>query len=232
MFTVRRSAERGHFDHGWLDTYHTFSFGEYHDPRHERFRSLRVMNEDRVAPGGGFPPHGHRDMEIITVVLSGALEHRDSLGSGDVIRPDDVQHMTAGSGIRHSEFNASREEPVHLYQIWLLPEARSLPPGYAQRNFPREGRSGKWQAVASPDGRENSLVIRQHAVLHRAALAAGQELEYSLATERSAWLQVLTGEVELNGHSLTAGDGAAVSEENQLSVKAVEEAELLLFDLA
>jgi quercetin 2,3-dioxygenase len=232
MMKIRHGAERGHFDHGWLDTYHTFSFADYYDPEQMGFRSLRVINEDRVAPGMGFGMHGHRDMEIITVVLSGALEHRDSLGSGEILRAGEVQHMTAGTGIRHSEFNPSATEPVHLYQIWLLPDRQGLTPSYAQKAFPMEQRRNRWQLVASPDGREGSLKIHQDARLHLASLTDAQELRHELAKGRHAWLQVLTGEVLVNGAKLTAGDGAAVTDENLLSVRAAKAADVLLFDLA
>jgi hypothetical protein len=232
MYRVRKAADRGHFNHGWLDTFHTFSFSEYHDPAHTQFRSLRVMNEDRVAPGQGFGMHGHRDMEIVTFVLSGALQHKDSLGNGEVLRPGEVQQMTAGSGIRHSEFNPSVNEPVHLYQIWLLPERPGLQPGYAQKAFDVAGRENRWQLSASHDGREGSLVIHQDAAIFRASLAAGKSLEHQLAPGRHAWLQVFSGEVTVGGHKLSAGDGLAVSEETALTVTADQAADLLLFDLA
>ena len=232
MMTIRHRAERGHFNHGWLDTYHTFSFADYYDPAEMGFRSLRVINEDRVAPGMGFGMHGHRDMEIITVVLSGALEHRDSLGSGEILRPGEVQHMTAGTGIRHSEFNPSATEPVHLYQIWLLPDRERLTPSYAQKAFPADQRRNRWQLVASPDGRDGSLTIHQDARLYLASLTEAQELPQELAKGRHAWLQVLTGEVLVNGAKLSAGDGAAFTDECLLSVRAATAAEVLLFDLA
>lgn len=232
MFRVRKAADRGHFNHGWLDTFHTFSFSEYYDPAHTQFRSLRVMNEDRVAPGQGFGMHGHRDMEIVTFVLSGALQHKDSLGNGEVLRPGEVQQMTAGSGIRHSEFNPSANEPVHLYQIWLLPERPGLQPGYAQKAFDPAGRDNRWQLSASRDGRDGSLVIHQDAAIYRASLAAGKSLEHSLAPGRHAWLQVFSGDVTIAGQKLHAGDGLAVSEETSLKVTADQPADLLLFDLA
>jgi len=196
------------------------------------FRSLRVINEDRVAPGTGFGMHGHRDMEIVTVVLSGALAHRDSLGSGEVLRPGEVQHMTAGTGIRHSEFNPSATEPVHLYQIWLLPERNGLAPSYAQQAFPETERQNRWQLVASPDGRDGSIKIHQDARLYLAALSGEQELRHELESGRHAWLQVLRGEATINGTKLVAGDGAALSDEALLSVRAAGAAEVLLFDLA
>ena len=232
MLRIRRGRDRGHFNHGWLDTYHTFSFGDYFDPDQMAFRSLRVMNEDRVQPGQGFGMHGHRDMEIVTYVLSGALEHRDSLGNGSVLRPGELQRMTAGTGIRHSEFNPSASEPVHLYQIWLLPERKGLEPSYDQRPFAAAGRRGKWQLTASPDGRDGSLAIRQDAEIYLAELAPGESLDFALNRGRHAWLQALRGDVQVNGQPLTAGDGAAISEESSLSVRADGAAEVMLFNLA
>ncbi len=233
MITVRPGAERGHLDHGWLDTYHTFSFGDYYDPKHVRFRSLRVMNEDRVGPGTGFGMHPHRDMEIVTYVLDGRLEHRDDQGGSGVIGPGELQRMTAGTGIRHSEKNASNTDPVHLYQIWLLPERPGLSPGYDQRRFDPAGRRGAWQPVAAPDGRDGALAIRQDAVISLADLADGGRLSYDLAAGRHAWLQILRGTVTLGGHALAAGDGAALSDESRLDLAADGgPAEVMLFDLA
>ncbi len=232
MIEVRKAQERGHFNHGWLDTYHTFSFADYYDPEHVAFRSLRVINEDRVAPGQGFGTHGHRDMEIVTLVLEGALEHRDSMGNGSVIRPGELQRMTAGTGVLHSEVNPSSSEPVHLYQIWLLPERKGLRPGYEQRRFEAGERSDRWQRVASRDGRDGALTIHQDAELHLAALGAGKRVTHEFRAGRSGWLQVLRGRVEANGFALAAGDGAAVREEERLEVVADGEAEVLLFDLA
>ena len=232
MIRIRPNQDRGHFNHGWLDTYHTFSFGDYYDPEQMGFRSLRVINEDRVQPGQGFGMHGHRDMEIVTYVLSGALEHRDSLGNGSVLRPGELQRMTAGTGIRHSEFNPSASEPVHLYQIWLLPERKGLEPSYEQRPFAAAGRRGQWQLTASPDGRDGSLAIRQDAAIYLAELADGEALEFALGAGRHAWLQTLRGKVRFNDRSLAAGDGAAISEENALSLRADGGAEVMLFDLA
>jgi quercetin 2,3-dioxygenase len=232
MIRVRKSSERGHFDHGWLDTYHTFSFSRYYDPRHMGFRALRVINEDRVAPGQGFGTHPHRDMEIVTIVLDGALAHRDSLGSGDVLRPGELQRMTAGTGIAHSEFNASATEPVHLYQIWLLPEREGLEPSYQQRAFPEPERRNRLRLVASPDGRDGALTIRQDARLFLASLDGGEGVSHPLAPGRHAWLQVLRGDVALNGRPLSAGDGAAISDETPLAIRADGPAEVLLFDLA
>jgi quercetin 2,3-dioxygenase len=232
MLTIRKSAERGHFDHGWLNTYHTFSFGDYYDPKQMGFRSLRVINEDRVAPGTGFGMHPHRDMEIVTIVLSGALEHKDSLGNGEVLRPGEFQRMTAGRGIRHSEFNPSATEPVHLYQIWLLPRATGLEPSYEQKPFDPASRAGRWQLVASPDGAEGSLTIQQDARIYLANVAAGKELPLELPPGRHGWLQVLRGEVTIDGTQLAAGDAATLSDLSRATVAATEPAELLLFDLA
>ena len=232
MLTVRKSSDRGHFDHGWLDTYHTFSFGDYYDPQQMGFRALRVINEDRVAPGMGFGMHGHRDMEIVTCVLSGALEHKDSLGHGEVLRPGELQHMTAGRGIRHSEFNPSASEPTHLYQIWLLPREAGLTPAYSQKAFDPAGRQGKWQLVASPDGAEGSLQIQQDARIYLASANEGGELNFGLPGGRHVWLQVLRGAISLDGNSLAAGDALAASAEAQLLLKASAPSEVMLFDLA
>jgi redox-sensitive bicupin YhaK (pirin superfamily) len=231
MFTVRRGSDRGHFDHGWLDTFHTFAFGDYYDPAHVQFGALRVINEDRVAPGQGFGMHGHRDMEIVTIVLSGALEHRDSLGNGEVLRPGELQRMSAGSGIRHSEFNPSADEPVHLYQIWLLPEQKGLEPSYEQKAFDPSARRNAWQLVASPDAADGSLAIHQNARLHLANLEAGRQLARAIGDDRKVWLQVLRGKVEVAGNELTAGDALAVTREASLAIAASEAAEVLLFDL-
>jgi hypothetical protein len=231
MIMLRRSAERGHFDHGWLDTYHTFSFGDYYDPRHMGFRTLRVINEDRVKPGGGFGMHGHRDMEIVTLVLAGQLEHKDSLGTGSVIRPGDLQRMSAGTGIRHSEFNPSATDSVHLLQIWITPREPGLTPQYEQRQFPADARSGRWQLVASPDGHDGSLTIHQDARLSWATLGPGQSLDYTFAEGRYGWLQVIYGEISVGNDALSAGDGAGLIDEAHLKITARESAELLLFDL-
>jgi redox-sensitive bicupin YhaK (pirin superfamily) len=231
MVRIRKGMERGHFDHGWLDTYHSFSFGDYYDPGQMGFRSLRVINEDRVAPGGGFGMHSHRDMEIVTYVMGGALTHRDSLGSGSVLRAGDLQRMTAGTGIRHSEFNDSATEPVHLYQIWLLPERRGLEPGYEQRGFDDAESRGGFRVVASPDGRDGSLTIRQDATLALAALGAGEETARAIRPGRHAWVQVLTGLVALDGRPLAAGDGAALSDEPGFSIHADRESRVMMFDL-
>ena len=231
MITIRRGNDRGHFNHGWLDTYHTFAFGDYFDPQHIQFGPLRVMNEDRVAAGQGFGMHGHRDMEIVTYVLSGELAHRDSLGNGEVLRPGELQRMTAGSGIRHSEFNPSADKPVHLDQIWLLPERQGLEPSYEQKAFPAEARQGAWQLVASPDATDGSLKIHQDARLFLAELAAGKQLGRAIDSTRQVWLQVLRGDIEIGGQRLTAGDAAAVTGESSLALEARTSAEVLLFDL-
>jgi redox-sensitive bicupin YhaK (pirin superfamily) len=232
MITIRKSADRGTFDHGWLKTAHSFSFGHYYDPQHMGFRSLRVINEDLVAPGAGFPEHPHDNMEIITYILSGALAHKDSLGSGETIRPGDVQHMTAGQGIHHSEFNPSRTEPVHLLQIWIKPAERNLTPGYSQTHFPAETRQDQLRLVASPTGQDGSIKIHQDARLFASLLSEGKSLTHNLAQGRHAWLQLARGSVTLNGHTLHAGDAAAVSDEPSLTIKAGKDSEFLLFDLA
>ncbi len=231
MILIRKSLERGHFDHGWLDTFHTFSFGDYDDPEFRGFRSLRVLNEDRVAPGTGFPMHGHRDMEIITYVLEGTLEHRDSMGNGSLVRAGDLQRMTAGTGVRHSEFNPSPSEPVHLYQIWLLPSRRGLEPSYEQRSFPNDETRGRFRVVASPEGGDGTLRIQQDATLSLATLEPGQSITQNLRAGRHAWLQVLQGSIDLNQHAMAAGDGAAIRDEPALNLQAVEPSQVLLFDL-
>jgi quercetin 2,3-dioxygenase len=231
MITVRPASERGQGQYGWLDTRHTFSFNNYHDPRHTSFRALRVMNEDWIAPGQGFGTHGHRDMEIVTYVLEGALAHKDSLGNGSVLRPGEFQRMTAGTGIEHSEFNPSDSEPVHLYQIWLFPERRGLVPSYDQRAFAEGERQGKLRVVASPDGRDGSLTIHQDAEVFLSTLDVGNQVTHELAPGRHAWIQVLRGAVKLKDMTLSAGDGAAVSDESLVYLGAVEPAEVMLFDL-
>jgi redox-sensitive bicupin YhaK (pirin superfamily) len=232
MMTIRASNERGGGDYGWLKTRHTFSFNDYSDPKWMGFRSLRVINEDWVAPNGGFPTHPHRDMEIITYVLSGKLEHKDSLGTGSVILPGDGQRMTAGRGIRHSEANPSSTETVHLLQIWILPDKQGHEPGYEQKSFPEGEKRGKFRLIASRDGADGSVKINQDAKLFVTLLASGEEVTQPLGAKRYAWLQVAKGEVELNGQKLHQGDGAAISEEKKLTIKATEDAEVLLFDLA
>lgn len=236
MITIRKSDERGHIDHGWLDTYHTFSFGDYYDPEHVGFRSLRVVNEDRVAPGRGFGSHPHRDMEIVTIVLSGAIAHEDSLGHGETLRPGEVQRMTAGTGVVHSEFNASKTEPLHLLQIWIRPERAGLAPGYEQKAFPEAEKRGRFRVVASRDAREGSLTIHQDASVHLASVGKGGSVAYTLAADRHAFLHVIRGTVTVNGgkETLSSGDAAAISGEKGVTVAASPEgeAELLLFDLA
>ncbi len=231
MITIRRASDRGHTRIDWLDSWHTFSFGEYYDPKHVDFRALRVINEDRVAPGGGFGTHAHRDMEIVTYVLEGALEHRDSLGNGSIIRPGEIQRMSAGTGIRHSEFNQSKTDAVHFLQIWVMPERAGLPAGYEQRTLPPDVRGGL-RLIASRDGRDGSVTIHQDAAIHAAQLAAGASAEHALASGRHAWLQVAQGAVTVNGEALQAGDGAAVSDAPSVAVRADDDAEVLLFDLA
>jgi redox-sensitive bicupin YhaK (pirin superfamily) len=232
MITIRKSAERGHFDHGWLDTYHTFSFDQYHDPAHVHFRSLRVINEDRVAAAHGFPMHSHRDMEIITYILSGALEHRDSMGNGSVIRPGDVQRMTAGTGVSHGEFNPSRTEACHLLQIWIMPNARNLTPSYEQKFFAEEERKGRLCLIANAADGGSAVTINQDARVYASLLDAGQALDHELEADRYAWLQLARGSVELNGEKLRAGDGAAINKESRVMISAAEDSEFLLFDLA
>ena len=232
MITIRPAASRGRTSIDWLDSWHTFSFGDYHDPQWRGFRSLRVINDDRVAPGGGFDTHPHRDMEIITWVLSGALEHRDSLGNGSVIRPGDMQRMTAGTGILHSEFNPSRTESVHLLQMWLFPDTKGLTPGYEQRAFAHKDRQNALRLVASREGRNGSVTIHQDADVYAAALDPGRSVTHELAQGRHAWLQVATGAVGLDGRELNAGDGAAVSEMPSLEIAGRAASEIVLFDLA
>ncbi|MDX2132143.1 MAG: pirin family protein [Planctomycetota bacterium] len=231
MVTVRSSEARGAFNFGWLDTKHTFSFGEYHDPEHMRFSALRVINEDVVAPGQGFGRHPHREMEIITYVLSGALRHEDSSGGGGVMRPGDVQRMSAGTGVTHSEFNDSDTEPVHLLQIWIRPNVRDVPPRYGQISVPEHERQGRLRVVASPDGREGSLPIYQDATVMATLLAPGESVTHNLPDRRSAWVQVARGEVTLNGQTLRAGDGAGLTGERAVTLRAVAPAEVLVFDL-
>lgn len=231
MFVLRRSHERGHANHGWLDSYHTFSFGSYRAPDHMGFRTLRVINEDRVAAGQGFGTHAHHDMEIVSYVLEGQLEHQDSMGNGAVLHPGEFQRITAGSGITHSEYNPSADQSVHFYQIWILPERRGLEPEYEQKAFDPSGRQNRWQLVASADAAEGSLTIHQDAKIYLADVEPGQELSYAISPEHHVWLQVIRGRVVASGHSLATGDAIAVSQEQQLILRAEESAELLLFDL-
>jgi hypothetical protein len=235
MITRRPSNERGHANHGWLDTFHTFSFADYHDPAHMGFRALRVINEDRVQAGRGFPTHPHADMEILTFVLAGALTHADSMGTGSTIRPGDVQRMSAGTGVTHSEFNASRTDPVHLLQIWILPEQRGLRPEYEQKAFPEAERRGRLRLIASQDGADGAVTVHQDVRLYATVLDSGQQVTQALAPGRFAWVQVARGAVALNGSALAAGDGAAIQGESQLEIVANGAAgtsELLLFELA
>jgi redox-sensitive bicupin YhaK (pirin superfamily) len=231
MITIRRAAERGHADHGWLDTYHTFSFADYYDPDFMGFRALRVINEDRVAPGRGFGTHGHRDMEIISYVLDGALAHRDSMGTDGVIRPGEVQRMSAGTGVMHSEMNGSESERVHFLQIWIVPERRNITPSYEQKAFPDEERRGMLRLVASPDGSDGAVTIHQDVRLFTTLLDDGQSVTHDFAPGRYGWVQVARGEAEVNGQKLKAGDGAAISDEKSVTVTG-SGAEVLLFDLS
>ncbi len=232
MLTLRRGKERGHASLGWLDSWHTFSFAEYRDPQHMGFGDLRVINDDTVQPGGGFGTHSHRDMEIITYVLDGALEHKDSLGNGSVIRPGDVQRMSAGRGVRHSEFNASQVDPVHFLQIWIEPSVLGVEPGYEEMRIPAAEKRGHLRLIASPDGRSGSLTIHQDALIHAAILDGADQVSYVLANGRKAWIQVARGALAVNGEKLMAGDGASVSGETGIEFSAAERAEILLFDLS
>lgn len=231
MIRIRHHDQRGIADFGWLYSQHSFSFGHYHDPAHMGFGPLRVINDDRVAPGGGFDTHGHRDMEIVSYVLEGALAHRDSIGTGSVIRPGEVQRMSAGSGIQHSEYNHSREVPVHFLQIWLLPERQGLAPGYEQRDFPAAEKQGKLCLVGSRDGREGSVTIHQDVDLYASLLAPGEMVQHQPRPGRKLWVQVARGEVTLNGETLVAGDGAAIQDEPALHLAGVKDAEVLVFDM-
>jgi redox-sensitive bicupin YhaK (pirin superfamily) len=231
MITLRRAKDRGHFDHGWLNTYHTFSFADYHDPKHMGFRGLRVINEDRVQPGQGFGTHPHRDMEIITYVLEGGLEHQDSMGNGSVIKPGEVQRMSAGTGVTHSEFNASKAEIVHFLQIWLLPSERGIKPGYEQKVIDRNEQMGRLRLVASPDGRDSSVTIHTDARLYAGRFDKGATAELAIPRARHAWVHVACGKARINGHDLEAGDGAALSDEPTVRVEGVDASEVLVFDL-
>jgi redox-sensitive bicupin YhaK (pirin superfamily) len=231
MQRLRRAAERGHADHGWLDSFHSFSFADYYDPSHMGFRALRVINDDTVAPGRGFGAHPHRDMEIISYVLDGGLAHRDSMGTGSVIRPGDVQRMSAGTGVVHSEHNASPSEPVHFLQIWLVPSERGLAPGYEQRTFSAEEKAGRLRLVASPDGRDGSVTVHADASLYAGVLGAGEAAELPLPPGRHAWVQLARGKARVNGHDLGAGDGLALSDEARVQIEGVDAGEVLVFDL-
>ena len=232
MIQARKAQDRGHANHGWLNTYHTFSFANYQDPNHMGFRSLRVMNEDRVQPGEGFGTHGHRDMEIISYVLEGALEHKDSMGNGSVLRPGMFQRMTAGSGVQHSEFNASKTEGMHFYQIWILPESKGLEPSYEERDFTVDEKRNQLQLVASRDGKDNSILIHQDVSIYLSVLDAGNKLEYPLEPERHAWLQLIRGKIKVNDQEIDPSDGLAISEESELKISALRSSEFMVFDLA
>ena len=232
MMKIRKANERGHAEHGWLDTYHTFSFDTYHDPQHMQFRGLRVLNEDRVAPGHGFPMHPHRDMEIITYVLEGALEHQDSMGNRGIIRPGEAQRMSAGTGVVHSERNPSPSEPVHLLQIWILPGKRGIAPGYEQKTFPPEELRGRLRLIAAPNSSDGAVTIHTDARVYAGRLAKGEETTHTLAAGRGAWVQVARGSVEVNGTPLKQGDGALIADEQKVVIRATGDAEILLFDLA
>jgi redox-sensitive bicupin YhaK (pirin superfamily) len=232
LITIRRGNERGGGDFGWLNTHFTFSFDQYHDPRFMGFRSLRVINEDRVQAGRGFPMHPHRDMEIITYVLEGAIEHKDSMGNGSIIHPGDGQRVSAGTGVRHSETNPSKTDSAHLLQLWILPDRKGHEPGYEQKAFPEAEKRGKLRLLASPDGENRSVTIHQDAKLYVSLLGPGQPVKHELSHGRYAWVQVAKGAIELNGKSLVQGDGAAASEEHELILKGTGDAEVLLFDLA
>ena len=232
MITVRRASERGASNHGWLDSKHTFSFADYHDPEHMGFRALRVINDDRVSAGSGFGTHGHRDMEILSYVLSGALEHKDSMGNGSVIRPGDVQRMSAGTGVMHSEKNHSGTDPVHFLQIWILPEKRGTAPGYEQRTFDEGSTRDQLRLVASRDGRDDSVTVAQDLALYVAKLSPGTGVQHALAPGRHVWIHVATGSVTLDGQALGPGDGAAIVDEARLDLRGTRDAEVLLFDLA
>ncbi len=232
MLTLRKAGDRGHANHGWLDTFHTFSFAGYYDPRHMGFRALRVINDDRVDGGAGFPTHPHNDMEIITYILDGALQHRDSMGTGSVIKPGDVQRMSAGTGVTHSEFNASQDKQVHLLQIWLLPEREDITPSYEQKNFSEGERTNVLRLVASRGGADGSVHVNQDVRLYASLLGKGNTVEHKLAKDRHAWLQVARGGLRVNDMALSAGDGLAVSAEEKLQITSTADSELLLFDLA
>jgi redox-sensitive bicupin YhaK (pirin superfamily) len=235
MLILRKAEERGHANHGWLDTHHTFSFADYLDPEHMGFGPLRVINDDTIAAGTGFPPHGHRDMEIVTYVVEGALRHQDNMGNGSIIKPGDVQRMSAGTGVMHAEFNASASEPLRLLQIWILPERRGLPSGYEQKYFGADEKRGKLRLVASHDGADGSVRLQQDARLFASLLESGQSVSHTIARGRKGWLQMVSGSAELNGQKLKTGDGVAIDPsqgDETLSIRSPDRAELLLFDMA
>jgi redox-sensitive bicupin YhaK (pirin superfamily) len=231
MLAIRKADDRGHANHGWLDSYHTFSFGNYYDPRHMGTSNLRVINEDTVAPGGGFATHGHNDMEIISYVLEGALEHKDSMGNGSVIRPGDVQRMSAGTGVTHSEYNHSGSEAVHFLQIWLEPNALGVDPGYDQRHFPAESRRGRWVLLVSPDGQDGSIATHQDALMFGTLLAPGKALEYRFDADRRGYLHLARGQLRVGNVTLNQGDGLTIQKQELLELEGIEDAEVLLFDL-
>ncbi|ESQ16181.1 MAG TPA: pirin family protein [Chromatiaceae bacterium] len=231
MLAVRKADDRGHTNHAWLDSHHTFSFGGYYDPQHMGVSNLRVINDDRVAPGGGFPTHGHNDMEIISYVLDGALEHKDSMGQGSVIRPGDVQRMSAGIGVTHSEYNHSASEPVHFLQIWLEPNAIGIQPSYEQRHFPLEERRGRWATLISPDARDGSIATRQDALMFGTLLATGETLEYRFDANRQGYVHLARGQMRIGSLTLRQGDGLRVQKHERLELLGVDDAEILLFDL-
>lgn len=231
MLVIRKAGDRGHANHGWLDSYHTFSFGNYYDPRHMGISNLRVINDDTVAPGGGFATHGHKDMEIISYVLEGALEHKDSMGNGSVIRPGDVQRMSAGTGVTHSEYNHSTSETVHFLQIWLQPNAMGVEPSYDQRYFPVEERRGRWVLLVSPDGRNGSIATHQDALMFGTLLTPGEDLEYRFDSDRQGYLHLARGQVQVGNIILIQGDGLKIEAHELLELKGIEDAEILLFNL-
>lgn len=232
MIGVRKGTDRGHAEFGWLDSHHTFSFGEYYDPAHMGFRKLRVINDDRVIPGAGFPTHPHRDMEIISYVVEGALEHKDSMGNGSIIRPGEVQRMSAGTGVTHSEFNPSQSEGTRFLQIWILPEKTGTAPGYEQKEFPPADRADHLKLVASRDGRDGSVTVHQDVSVYASILAPGKSIEHRIPENRHVWVQVVRGQLAAHGHTLVEGDGMSLSEERLLKLAADEETEFLVFDLA
>jgi quercetin 2,3-dioxygenase len=232
MIVKRPAGERGHADHGWLDSWHTFSFADYYDPKQMGFRGLRVINEDRVAPGHGFGTHGHRDMEIISYVLEGALRHQDSTGGGSVIVPGDVQRMSAGTGVRHSETNASPVEPVHFLQIWIFPRSPGMPPGYEQKHFPPSALAGRWRLVAAPDGDDGSVTLHADARLYAGRFGEGERAHLPLAPGRHGWVHLARGRARVGGEALSAGDALGLSNEPSVAVEGIDDAELLFFDLA
>ncbi len=231
MIRLRKAADRGHANHGWLDTWHTFSFADYYDPDHMGFRDLRVINDDRIEAGRGFPMHSHRDMEILTYVLEGELEHKDSMGTGSRIRPGEIQRMSAGTGVRHSEYNASADRPLHLLQIWILPGPPGIAPSYEQKSLPREGLAGRLGLIASPGSEKHAVALHQDTKVYASLLTDGQGVAHELAAGRHAWVHVARGALTLNGHELRAGDGAAASDERTLKLAGIDAAEVLVFDL-